>query len=56
MKAKIEKHGNFDYRWTVSHFRGYSSTRKGAIRAAKKEANSIRRYMAAKQNAEELEV
>lgn len=56
MKAKIEKHGNFDYRWTISNFRGYSNTRSGAIKAAKKEANSIRKYISAKQNAEVIEV
>lgn len=56
MKAKIEKHGTFDYRWQIGHVRGYAQTRQGAILAAKKQADSIRRYMEAKENAEEIEV
>jgi hypothetical protein len=56
MKATIEKHGKFDYRWTVGRTRGYASTRFGAIRGAKKQAESFRKWKSAKQNAEIIEV
>lgn len=55
-KAKIERHGMFDYRWSVNNVRGFAWTRSGAIRAANKSSKRIRRWVLAKQTAEIIEL
>ncbi len=56
MIAKIEKHSKFSYRWTAGGVRGYSFTRRGAIWASKRQAQSVRNYINAKENTEIIEV
>jgi hypothetical protein len=56
VKATIEKHGRFSYFWQVGRVRGYTMTKFGAIYKAKKEANSVRRYLKAKSSVKTIDV
>lgn len=56
MKAKVERHGTFDYRADIDNCRVYAKTKWGIMREIKKVVKSTRNYQRAKAEAIEIEV